>query len=41
MHGQLPEFLGIGVQKGGTTTLQLLLEQVSTEQHRLEQRHRQ
>ena len=27
MHGQLPEFLGIGVQKGGTTTLQRLLEQ--------------
>ena len=27
MHGQLPDFLGIGVQKGGTTTLQRLLEQ--------------
>lgn len=27
MDGQLPDFLGIGVQKGGTTTLQRLLEQ--------------
>ena len=27
MQGRLPEFLGIGVQKGGTTTLQRLLEQ--------------
>ncbi len=27
MDGRLPEFLGIGVQKGGTTTLQRLLEQ--------------
>jgi hypothetical protein len=26
MGGRLPEFLGVGVQKGGTTTLQLLLE---------------
>ena len=25
--GRLPQFLGLGVQKGGTTTLQLLLEQ--------------
>ena len=25
--GPLPQFLGLGVQKGGTTTLQLLLEQ--------------
>ena len=29
MDGRLPEFLGIGVQKGGTTTLQRLLEQHS------------
>ena len=27
MGGRLPEFLGVGVQKGGTTTLQRLLEQ--------------
>jgi len=27
MDGQLPKFLGIGAQKGGTTTLQCLLEQ--------------
>jgi hypothetical protein len=27
MRGCLPDFLGIGVQKGGTTTLQRLLEQ--------------
>lgn len=27
MEGRLPDFLGIGVQKGGTTTLQRLLEQ--------------
>lgn len=27
MGGRLPEFLGIGVQKGGTTSLQRLLEQ--------------
>jgi hypothetical protein len=27
MMGRLPDFLGIGVQKGGTTTLQRLLEQ--------------
>ena len=27
MTGQLPDFLGIGVQKGGTTSLQRLLEQ--------------
>ena len=27
MGGKLPEFLGVGVQKGGTTTLQRLLEQ--------------
>ncbi len=27
MGGRLPEFLGVGVQKGGTTTLQSLLEQ--------------
>ena len=27
MPGRLPQFLGIGVQKGGTTTLQRLLEQ--------------
>ena len=27
MGGRLPDFLGVGVQKGGTTTLQLLLEQ--------------
>lgn len=27
MAGRLPQFLGIGVQKGGTTTLQRLLEQ--------------
>ena len=27
MIGRLPEFLGVGVQKGGTTTLQRLLEQ--------------
>lgn len=26
MEGRLPDFLGIGVQKGGTTTLQRLLE---------------
>ena len=27
MGGRLPDFLGVGVQKGGTTTLQKLLEQ--------------
>ena len=27
MSGRLPDFLGLGVQKGGTTTLQRLLEQ--------------
>ncbi len=27
MGGRLPDFLGVGVQKGGTTTLQRLLEQ--------------
>lgn len=27
MGGRLPDFLGLGVQKGGTTTLQRLLEQ--------------
>ncbi len=27
MNGGLPNFLGLGVQKGGTTTLQKLLEQ--------------
>jgi hypothetical protein len=27
MEGRLPDFLGVGVQKGGTTTLQRLLEQ--------------
>lgn len=27
MDGRLPDFLGLGVQKGGTTTLQCLLEQ--------------
>lgn len=27
MNGRLPDFLGLGVQKGGTTTLQRLLEQ--------------
>ncbi len=27
LNGRLPDFLGLGVQKGGTTTLQKLLEQ--------------